>query len=314
VVNQIDLDLMNALVGQTALPGDPLDPNKDGVITDNDVDLCAKMAVGGDDHGDSSAPGGLAAVAAPRAAASPASGAVLAAPRLAVTEVRNGASLVAGAVAPGEIVVITGSGFGGPATFDAQSGARRMPVTLGGVQVLFDGTPAPLLYVTPNQLTAVVPHTVGGKSATTLVVTNGSSRSDPVVLPVAASAPGIFTMDGTVQTIAVNEDGSMNSAANPAAAGTAITLFLQGAGQTEPPDMDGLIVADERIVPRQLVRAWIGDSAAEVLSAAGAPGTASGVMRVEMRIPMGAPPSAAAPIRVMVGGSASQPGVTIAIR
>ena len=314
VVNQIDLDLMNALVGQTALPGDPLDPNKDGVITDNDVDLCAKMAVGGDDHGDSSAPGGLAAVAAPRAAASPASGAVLAAPRLAVTEVRNGASLVAGAVAPGEIVVITGSGFGGPATFDAQSGARRMPVTLGGVQVLFDGTPAPLLYVTPNQLTAVVPHTVGGKSATTLVVTNGSSRSDPVVLPVAASAPGIFTMDGTVQTIAVNEDGSMNSAANPAAAGTAITLFLQGAGQTEPPDMDGLIVADERVVPRQLVRAWIGDSAAEVLSAAGAPGTASGVMRVEMRIPMGAPPSAAAPIRVMVGGSASQPGVTIAIR
>jgi len=316
VVNQIDLDLMNALVGQTALPNDPLDVDKDGRITDNDVDICQKK-IGGDgggDHGDNSPRVTAAAAAATRSPGS-ISGAVAGVPRPTVSEVRQGASLLAGPVAPGEIVVITGFGLGGPATFDSrQGGARRMPTTLGGVQVLFDGVAAALLYVTPSQLSAVVPQGVSRRPATTLEVTNGAGKSDPMVLPVAASAPGIFTMDGTTQAIAVNEDGSMNSAANPAATGSAIMVFVSGAGRTEPPEMDGLIVADEQIRPRLPVRATIGEAAAEVLSAASASGTASDVIRVQVRIPKGVAPSAAAPVRIVVGGSGSQAGVTIAIR
>jgi len=310
-VDQIDLDLMNALVGQTALGGDPLDADKDGKITDNDVKLCAKKVGngGGGDKGNGAIGSDTAAVATTRGAAA---GAVLGQEHLAVSEVRNGASLLGGAVAPGEIVVITGSGFGGPAAVEV--GRRQMPRELANVRVRFDGVAAALLYVTPNQLSAVVPHEVSGKLSTTLAVESGTRRSDPVVLPVAASAPGIFTLNGTAQAIAVNEDGTMNSAANPAAAGSVVTLFVSGVGPTDPVETDGLIIGDEQIRPRLAVRAMIAEAAAEVLSAGAAPGTPSDVIRVQVRIPAGAKADPAAAIAITVGGARSQAGVTIAIQ
>ncbi len=41
-VNAADFDLMSALIGRPALPGDPLDRNNDGRITEDDVKLCAE--------------------------------------------------------------------------------------------------------------------------------------------------------------------------------------------------------------------------------------------------------------------------------
>ena len=48
----------------------------------------------------------------------------------------------------------------------------------------------------------------------------------PVIVPIAASAPGLFTVDATGrgQATAFNNDGSSNSAANPAKTGSVISL------------------------------------------------------------------------------------------
>ena len=55
-----------------------------------------------------------------------------------------------------------------------------------------------------------------------------------------AESPGLFTVDGSGsgQVAALNQDGSVNNGANPAKAGSVVTLFATGQGAMDgmPPD------------------------------------------------------------------------------
>ena len=80
-----------------------------------------------------------------------------------------------GPVAPGQIVSIFGAGLG-PATpvrgaVDPETG--RIPSALGGVSVLLDEEPAPLLYVQESQINAQVPYELAGRSSAQLAVAYG---------------------------------------------------------------------------------------------------------------------------------------------
>jgi hypothetical protein len=75
-----------------------------------------------------------------------------------------------GAVSPGEILTIFAANYGGfgPAslvTYQLDS-ERQVPDQPGGVQVLFDGTPAPLVYAEAGQVSAIVPFEVAGEQQT----------------------------------------------------------------------------------------------------------------------------------------------------
>ena len=116
----------------------------------------------------------------------------------------DGASAQPGAVTPGKIVVLYGSRIGPANLATAQLGRDgRLATSLGGTQVLFDGTPAPLLYASSGQLAAVVPYSVDGKLGTQVQVTNGTDhfgsrwrcrsrrwrrRSSPPITPAAVRA------------------------------------------------------------------------------------------------------------------------------
>lgn len=76
----------------------------------------------------------------------------------------NGASYVGGAVSPGEIVTIFGSAIG-PAQIVAARGDRKLETVLAETRVFFDGIPAPLLYTSAEQVSAVVPNAVADKSS-----------------------------------------------------------------------------------------------------------------------------------------------------
>jgi uncharacterized protein (TIGR03437 family) len=54
-------------------------------------------------------------------------------------------------------------------------------------------------------------------------------------------APAVFTVDG-VHAAALNQDGTINSADNPAAPGTVVTVFATGLGPITPPQADGTLV------------------------------------------------------------------------
>ena len=214
---------------------------------------------------------------------------------LAVSAVTNAASNLAGPVAPGELVVLYGNGLGG---------VRK---------VLFNGVAGPVLYATPGQVGAVAPYAVAGGSQQ-VVVESAGTASAPVAVAVAPTAPGVFTADrsGRGQAAAVNQDGTQNGAANPAAGGSVLSLYATGEGQTFPAGLDGKLAAAPLPQPVAAVTVAIGGVAAEVSYAGGAPGLIAGVMQVNVVVPAGV--SGTVPVVLTVGGVDSQDGVTVAVR
>src|SRR5947207_3052437 len=79
--------------------------------------------------------------------------------------VTNAASFWGTAVSPGEIVSLFGPSIGPdtPATLELDD-AGRVSSRLSEIRVLFNAMPAPLLYVSKNQINAVVPFGVAGLS------------------------------------------------------------------------------------------------------------------------------------------------------
>jgi uncharacterized protein (TIGR03437 family) len=214
---------------------------------------------------------------------------------LAVSAVTNAASNLAGPIAPGELVVLYGSGLGGVRT------------------VLFNGVAGPLLYATPAQVGAAAPYAVSGGSQQ-VVVQSAGAASAPVVVAVAPTAPGVFTADrsGRGQAVATNQDGTQNGTVAPAAAGSVLSLYATGEGQTLPSGVDGKLAAPPLPQPVARVTVSIGGVPAEVRYAGGATGLIAGVMQVNVVVPAGV--SGTAAVVLTVGGVASQGGVTVAVR
>ena len=154
----------------------------------------------------------------------------------------NAASYAGGNVAPGEIVTVFGSGFGPDTLAALQLDSRGYVGTkVADTQVPFDGVPGAMIYALAGQVSAVVPYEVSGKSTTQVQVTYQGQGSNIVSMPVSTAIPGIFTMDtsGHGQGAIVNQDGTVNSAANPAPAGSIISVYATGEGQTSPGGADG---------------------------------------------------------------------------
>ncbi len=158
-----------------------------------------------------------------------------------ISAIVNAASGLSGGIAPGEIVVIYGSGLGPAQLVKAAAGAGGLFGTqLAGTSVLFNGIAAPLIYSSYGQVSVVVPYGISGSAVPVTVTYQGQTYSGFSV-SVIPSAPGIFTADSTGkgQAAALNQDGSLNNAGNPAHPGEVITLFATGEGQTAPGGVDG---------------------------------------------------------------------------
>ena len=219
-------------------------------------------------------------------------------PKVASNGVRNSASSTAGQASPGQIVSIYGANLG-----DVDS-----------TRVLFDGNPAPLLFVSQNQINAVVPYEVAGKTDTQVIVEGNGQSSAPVTVPVVIANPGLFTADGsgTGQCVAINQDGNSNSSATPAPSGSILTLFATGEGQTNPPGTTGMVVDSIPPVPSLPVQISIGGVVADLSSVGGVPGYVAGLLRITARIP-GQLSAGQQPVVLRIGEANSQKGVFISV-
>ena len=160
----------------------------------------------GGDNGASFTAGGL--VFANKIALTPA-------PAVRLDSVQNYASHLAQALAPGEPIAVTGAGFG------------------TGAQVVVDGSPLRTISADATSVVAAMPDAAPVSSVHTVHVVSGTTLSNAVYIPAAAASPAIYTTggDGTGQGYILNSDGTLNSPTNPAATGSAITIFIAGAGQ-----------------------------------------------------------------------------------
>jgi uncharacterized protein (TIGR03437 family) len=106
------------------------------------------------------------------------------------------------------------------------------------VGVTFDGTPAPLLWVQDSQINAIVPWSLTPGSTTEICVLLSGATTNCLTWPVALTAPAVFTVDGS-HAVALNQDGTINSAKNPATPGSIVAVWATGLGPINPPQTDG---------------------------------------------------------------------------
>src|SRR5579864_6821972 len=203
-----------------------------------------------------------------------------------VNSVENAGSYLAGAIAPGEILSIFGSGFNANA------------------EVSFDGIAAPIVYAGASQINLVAPYEIAGKTSTNMTVNVDGVASAPEAFAVGAAAPGIF--------IVLNQDYSMNSAANPAAQNSMLILYATGEGQTNPPGVDGKTATDVLPKPVLPVSVVVGGKNAILQYAGAAPNFIAGAMQIKAQLPPGLAAGTSVPLVLSVGGFRTT--VNVAIR
>ncbi len=216
-------------------------------------------------------------------------------------------------VSPGSLVTLYGTSLSD--TTLLATGVSVLPTTLGGVQVLVNGVPAPLLYVSSTQINFQMPTGLSGNTATVVVVKNGVAGLETSVV-LAPEAPGIFTLDnsGKGPGAVLNQNSSVNSAENAASSGSVIQIYATGLGATNPPVAAGVPgpLTPPYSLTVQTATVLINGVQAEVLYSGLAPGFA-GAYQVNARIPAGTPAGSAVTLQIKIGGGISNI-VTIAVR
>jgi uncharacterized protein (TIGR03437 family) len=241
-----------------------------------------------------------------------------------IKSVTNAASYATGAVSPGEMVTIFGTAIG-PATpaypaVDPATG--KLATTIGGVEVLFNGIAAPMIYAGSTQVSALVPYEMAPVATPSVWVKYIGQTSNVFQVTSVTTAPGLFTQNasGSGPGAILNQDGvTVNGPGHPAARGSIVTVYLTGEGQTSPAGVTGAITTatlpPPQVTPAPLLAVGVtidGQPALPMYSGE-APGLVAGMMQLNVQIPSNAP-SGDLPILVSIGGNISQSNVTLSVK
>jgi uncharacterized protein (TIGR03437 family) len=237
-------------------------------------------------------------------------------PSFSVSSVANAASLTAdGFVAPGELVTIYGVALG-PQT-GVEAGSGNAPTSLGGTTVTFDNVPAPILYSSYYQLNVIAPYSLQPGGTTQVKIQTSTGTTSSVGLDVLSSAAGLFTAqsNGAGQALALNQNGSVNSASNPAAAGSYIALYATGLGAVTPAVPVGAQTPTSGALSNvnNMVTAFVGGVSAPVTFAGLAPGYI-GLYQVNIQIPSSIPSGRRRVFLVAPNGYSTQTGAYVYVQ
>jgi uncharacterized protein (TIGR03437 family) len=184
-----------------------------------------------------------------------------------ITNVFNAASLSPGPLVAGSLAAIFGSGFAGEQ-----------------VSVTFDGNLAPLIYKSATQINLQVPVAVAAEASSQMVVMVDGHSSAPQAVPLSAAAPGIFNPG------VLNQNNTLNTAANPAARGSTIEILCTGL-ISPASNAASAVIAGQNI---------------SKLVSVGPLAGVSGVQQVTVEIPTGIP-AGATQVEVCAVAAGSQP-------
>ena len=205
----------------------------------------------------------------------------------------NGVASATGYGSPSPGSLITAYGYN--LAFDELTQARSfpLPAALGEVSLAVNGQQVPLVAVTPWQINAQLPQTLGAGPQTAQVQYTGGTSLPIVGFTAKAVSPANFSFAFTrgnlfYQQAAAFHAGTVVAADldHPAAAGEILEVYGAGLGRTDPLVPAGLASPSPPARASQTPRVRIGGREATVVFAGLTPGLA-GVYQVNVIVPSG---------------------------
>ncbi len=201
---------------------------------------------------------------------------------LGITNAAGG--VLSGRFAPLELISLYGQFPVTSATAASFNAAGFLPNNLAGAEVTIGGIAAPLLYVSGNQINTVVPGELTPASVVQVVVSGNGAVLPGYRTVIDAADPEVFrNADGSA--VAINQDGSLNSAANPAPQGSIVAIWATGTGFT----LDGLADGQEQTTAQSTCSCSIDEPLGRSIFpayAGAAPGTVNGLTQINFKIPI----------------------------
>jgi uncharacterized protein (TIGR03437 family) len=209
------------------------------------------------------------------------------------------------ALAPGGLIAI----FGNLLADDTISASSiPLPTTLGNAQVIIAGQPAPLLFVSPGQINAVVPFSLNTNTTQSLLIQRDLTLSSPVPINVADGQPAVFLNPSAIPYVFAYRGTApafLVTPSTPAQAGDVLLFYCAGLGVTNPPVADGVASPSSPLAYTQSsVTVTIGGQNANVIFAGLTP-TLVGLYQVNLTMPAGVTPGNAVPVLLTVAGQTS---------
>ncbi len=144
-----------------------------------------------------------------------------------------------GQVAPGSLIVISGSGLAGGS---AAANSLPLPTSLAETCAAINDIPVPLVHVSPTQINAQLPYEVVGGAS--LVITSPGGASAPFNFNALANAPAVFRngQAGSLTGLPLiyrSANNQLVDNSNPVHPDDVLVIVATGLGQTSPPATDG---------------------------------------------------------------------------
>ncbi len=142
-------------------------------------------------------------------------------------------------VATGGLVTVWGTGL---SPVNIATSEIPLPTALGESCLTVNGTPVPMLFVSPRQINAQLPFEVEGDASMVLYTPGGTSNIlNFTVLPVAPSVfrSGVAGPQTGIPTVYRANSNQLVTNADPIHLGDAIVIYATGLGATTPPVATG---------------------------------------------------------------------------
>lgn len=187
-----------------------------------------------------------------------------------------------GRIAPGEVISIYGLHLGPAApVFAAFDENGFLPTSLGGMQVTINNTAAPVIYVSDQQINAIVPLEASGPT-TVMRVSFKSAALPDFRVAVDPAIPEVFRISGQ-QVAAINQDGTFNTHLNPAKVGTVVWIWSTGLGNVGGVP-DGQMATGAQDFHVCCVHDVANNTDLTPVYAGAAPGMASGLVQINFQV------------------------------
>ena len=220
------------------------------------------------------------------------------------------------ALAQGGLAAVYGTQLAAPGTSLSGPGVP-LSTSIASVQVLVNGVPAPLFYVSTGQINFQVPYEIPAGTTATVQVMNGSSASNIRSIQVVSSIPRImpwpsYLVPGNYGIIVNYTDGSLalpvanqlpGFMSHPAKPGDLLVIYCLGLGQTSPAAVTGA-AGGAQAIPNVSVTfggGFVGTTQLATPLFAGLSGGV-GLYQVNVYVPATVLPGPAVPLMINVNG------------